>query len=1160
MRDRLGMSQHELTYQLQQVASRLRKFRLWTNLTCTWLVLFVLFLAFLFWRPTDQTIDTVLMIAISIVVIATVVTWWRSMRFAQDPRWVARRIEAFFPNLDARLAAAIQQQPKAGSYRFGFMQESVFRQALSHHRDYDWRQLVSGDRLFFMRLAGLVALALLVTSLVSVSQGIGRIDWITAWSGWGPSRISVEPGDAEIERGTPLLVLARFSGRLPSEAKLELSYGESDPQHLPMKRSLDDPVFVSRLPSVENDLSYRVLYNSSASDIYLIKVFDYPNLERMDAEIVFPEYAERPPKLVEDTRRVTALEGSKLTVICRLNKPAVTAQLVDPAETLTLEPAANDPLKYTVSVTLSEPRRYKLRLEDSDGRQNRRPPELVVRVIRNEPTTIELVHPGRDMPVSPLEELDLEAKITDDVEVIARGIAYTFGDAEQVEIPLDGEDESVRHRLDFEALGAKPDQLMSYYFWADDVNAEGQTRRTMGDIFFAEVRPFEEIFRESDAPPGGGQQQGGAAQEAQELAELQKEIIAATWTLIRRTSIADEQFAADTEVIKRSQQMAVEQATELAKELTDEKSREHLNEAIVAMGQAIDRLTAAATGSDRDALLTALPPERQAYESLLKLRAREHNIAQSSQGQSSSSGRQAAQPNQRQLDQLELKDDPSQYEDQTTAEQTQEDPAEREVRQVLNRLRELARRQQDLNERLKQLDAELQQAQTEEERAELERQLKRLREEEEQILRDTEEVQQRLAESPDAEQSSETSERIESTREQIRQATDALREGQVAQATAEGTRAARQFEELRDEFRRRASGQFSEEMRKLQDAANELQQQQQKIGEELQELNEGNARTLRDDNTLSKDFQQQREQLEELLDDMQKLVEEAESSEPLLAKQLYDAFRETHQQQIDQMLDSAGELVRLGFPTEAAELERRAQTGISQLAERVDEAAQSVLGGETEALRRAQDTLQSLAEDLQSELDEQDPEPPAPTTAQESETPQEDSEQTSPQNPTGQSPGEQSSASQQQGRPQAGGSQRSGTESPSEQALEDLGSFLSGAANPSVIIGADFRDWSDRLRDVEEMVGDSQLRSEAAGIRQRARQLRAEFKRHSVTPNWDSVREMVAEPLQTLQMHINEELLLRQSKRALAPIDRDPVPAEYSEEVRLYYENLGTGK
>jgi hypothetical protein len=98
------------------------------------------------------------------------------------------------------------------------------------------------------------------------------------------------------------------------------------------------------------------------------------------------------------------------------------------------------------------------------------------------------------------------------------------------------------------------------------------------------------------------------------------------------------------------------------------------------------------------------------------------------------------------------------------------------------------------------------------------------------------------------------------------------------------------------------------------------------------------------------------------------------------------------------------------------------------------------------------------------------------------------------------------------------------------------------------------------LRDVEEMVGDAQLRADAARIRERARAVRAEAKRHSAPPNWDLVRDQLLNPLNELEKRVSEEVLKRTSKQALVPLDRDPVPPEYSEKTRKYYERLGSGK
>ena len=114
---------------------------------------------------------------------------------------------------------------------------------------------------------------------------------------------------------------------------------------------------------------------------------------------------------------------------------------------------------------------------------------------------------------------------------------------------------------------------MTYFFWAEDIGPDGKPRRSSGDMYFAEVRHFEEIFRQGEAPPSGSSQQqpqqGGNGQEAEKLAELQKKVINATWTLIRRETGAQPTapFAADAKAIEEAQHSAIEQADALAQKL-----------------------------------------------------------------------------------------------------------------------------------------------------------------------------------------------------------------------------------------------------------------------------------------------------------------------------------------------------------------------------------------------------------------------------------------------------------------------------------------------------------------------------------------------------------------------------------------------------------------
>lgn len=116
-------------------------------------------------------------------------------------------------------------------------------------------------------------------------------------------------------------------------------------------------------------------------------------------------------------------------------------------------------------------------------------------------------------------------------------------------------------------------------------------------------------------------------------------------------------------------------------------------------------------------------------------------------------------------------------------------------------------------------------------------------------------------------------------------------------------------------------------------------------------------------------------------------------------------------------------------------------------------------------------------------------------------------------------------------------------------------------ANPQrPLTGDEFRDWSNRLREVEEVLDDPELRNQVAQVRDRARSIRAEFKRHGKEPQWDLVKSQLLDEMKILQKRLNQELSKLESDRSMVPIDREPVPEEFDELVRRYYELLGQSR
>jgi hypothetical protein len=1323
-------------------------------------------------QPGIETRPLGFLIAWPVVVgLATLAIAWPILRSKPEPRLIALRIEARYPELKTGLLAAIDEDDATLEGRGSYLRSAVIRQALAHREQHDWLEAATPSwKVRAARLASWLSLALLVVvSVAMVVQGQrhnrAAVEYLAAHPEAAhpgdPTAIQVEPGNVEIEKGTPLLVVARFNGSVPPEVSLVVEEPSQASTSKPMARALEDPTFAGRVESVATNLSYRVQFAGRSSETFQVKVFEYPEVRRTDARLDFPDYTAIETKIVEDIRHVTAVEGTDLTLTFHLNKPVVEANLVDDKGQVTpLKALPEGENLYASTFTLTDSHRYKVLLKDKEGRSSKVPAEVAVNVTRNKPATVAVAQPARDVRVSPVEELTLKANVADDFGVVRHGLAYSIAGEEPKEVELAGSNAKpspkkikAEHLLAFEALKAQPDQLVTYFFWAEDIGPDGQPRRTSGDMYFAEVRHFEEIFRQGEEQSSAQQeqqqqqQQNGAAQKAEELAELQKQVINATWKLVRREtrSKPTEAFAEDVKTIAESQKAAIEQAEALTEQLQDETSKENLATAIDKMKAAEKHLSEAASSNAIKGLSPSLASEQAAYQALLKLRAREFEVTrqQRQQRQQSSSSSASQRQQQQQLDQLELKSEENRYEQQNAARaQTQQQQEQQENRQVANRLKELAQRQADLNTRLKELQSALEAAKEKEAREEIERQLKRLREQQQQVLRDTDELQERMEREENRERMAEERQQVEQARENVRQASEALEEGRLSQAINEGTRAQRQMDEVRDEIRKKSSDRFAQDMTEMRSQARQLDEKQAQLAEQLETKDRQAQRSLRDaDNrqALHDGLEGQQAQLDKLMDRMRDTVQEAEETEPLLAKQLFDTVKKANDQAIPSTLKQAEQLADVGINEEAAKSARQAAQGISQIREGVDKAAKSVLGDETQALKRAQAELEDLTRQINREVARNDNPNPDEIPAQPGQQPQrsrgqgqqgqegqpgQDGQQPGQQGrqrgqqgeqgqgqqeqgeqrqrgqgqqgqgqqeqgqqgegqqgqqgqgqqrqrgqgqqeqgqqgqqeqgqgqqgqgqqgqqgqgqqgqgqqgqgqqgqgqqgqqgqgqqgqgqegqqgQQGQGQGQQGQGQQgqgqegqgqqgqgqgqgqqgqgqqgqgQQGQGQQGGGRQGGQQqggmrqagSPGgrggdREGLERMleggndGGVGGGGAPGGPITGEGFRQWSDRMRDVEELLEDPQLRAEAARIRDRARGAREEFKRHSKTPDPKALKEMVADPIRELRDRVAEEVRRRESPDSLVPIDRDPVPTQFTEGVRRYYERIGSGK
>lgn len=1138
---------------------------------------------------------------------------WHRRRYGDDFRRAANLIERASPDLELRLATALEQIPEASSGRLSYLQQELIREAIYHGMSNPWTATVPR-----WHLAGAISVALVGLMLVALLgivffRGDGtklptqQLAFNDARIADGGYECLIEPGNVSIEKGSSLAIEARFESAVPPNVFLNITKSSGAEQRLSMIRSLNDPVFAVRVPEIDEPFEYSVEFESQRTASYHVDVYELPEIQRIDVELRLPDYLQSTISTIKDVRRLTAVEGSAACFRIFTKRPIARGEFISPAaEPIPIEildPAQN---LYTLTVPLTESRQYEVKVYDDQNRVNRFPPRLVITVTSNQIPKIVVKTPGRDINASALEEVVLAAETWDDFGIQQVGLSWSIngGPAQETTLASDLPARTTTVQtstLFLEDLRVGEDDLVAYHFWAEDLDSQGLTRRSTSEIYFIEIRPFEMIYRAGETPSAqqmqnqaNGEQNSQGAQAAANLAETQKQIISATWNLIRRESAAtvSDQFANDAELVARSQAEARQQAAALAGQVQVADSLGLVEQVLQQMDQATTLLQRAAQESQPSLLRDALKPEQITYQTLLRLRARELDVARMNRQQMQRAQAGQANNNSAQMQQLEMDEQRNPYEEATSPNEP-ESPEARENRQVLNRLRELAQRQMDLNEQIQQLQSEMNRA-TEDQKAEIERRLKRLQEEQEQILRDSDELRDRMQNQVNQEQMANESRQLEQARENIQRSSEALQDAQLSRAAAEGERAQRQLEELREEFQRRSTNQFQDEIQRMQRDARDLAQRQLELNRQMlqgeQRPNDQPQGTLRDAETkedLATQLREQRQRFEQLQQTIRETVERAEQAEPLLADQLYDSYRQLQQQEPDEALQAAARAWERGWQRDAVEQAERARQSLEDLRDGIELAGERILGDETQRLRRAAAELERLGQELSSEIQRRDPETPEdearPAADERREAMadaagnrrQDDAETDRLGNESPRS-GEPDASSRSTARAPENRSLPLQRIDPDGRSLRDdglldrLDTDWSGDPNRRMgrntreinpLSGEEFRQWLDRLRDVEEMVADDALRQDVARIRRAAREFRRELQDpNSPPPTWDLARIRVMQPLRQLQDRIREELLKKSGEKMNVPLDRDPVPAEYQDAVQRYFQELGAGK
>ena len=832
--------------------------------------------------------------------------------------------------------------------------ERVTEIALEKAKRVDYGRQVEQSGLYRLAgaLTGLVLLAL-ATSLLGpehLRHGLAALllpatDAVAV----NPYSVSVFPGDATIARGTDQMITAELGGFGAADAAI-FTKGETEQsfQRLSMLRGLESG-FEVLLLGVPEPTEYFVESNGVRSPTFTIDVADLPYVDQMNLTYYFPSYTGLPPRTVEGGGDVAALTGTvvELSIEPTMLTPAGRL-LIDgePIEDLTV---GNDG-SLSARFTLDEDGFYAIELARSDdGTLVAASPEYRIDVLTDMPPSINFSRPGRDMPASAIEEVYLEMTADDDYGIGDIRLVYSVngGPEDTVSVFREGgaplAEVSTGHTMYLEEWELEVGDLISYYAIARDNRSVGSSRTVTSDIYFLSIRPFERAYREAEQQGGGG---GGGPEETA-LSDTQRQIIAATFNLIRQEdTYSDEEFRENINSVSLAQQRLQDQIATLLQRMQNRgltQTDPGFRDVSAVLPLADSAMTEVRQALESEGLRDALPHEQEALRYLQQAEETYERYVQMQEEQQGGGGGQQAADDLADLFELELDKMKNQYETVQRGEQKQ---ADNQVDELMQELQELARRQEQQAERQRRA-SQSQNGPSANGQAQRE-----LADQTEEAARQL----QRLAREMGDQDLEETARDLQQTAESMRQS--AVSSG--SQGSAGATSALRGLEEARRELQQARSDRARRDAEDAIADVEELQQQQREVQRDVRDLptERGPERQAEIDR-----LRERKEQMNDVVQDLEQRLDGAASSgqadNPQAARALAEAATQIRESKLKEKLQYTRGTIEQWDPESAVTMELQIEGDLQALRDQLERALNA-------SSERGEDPLQEALDDTRS--------------------------------------------------------------------------------------------------------------------------------------------------------------------------------------------------
>ena len=477
-------------------------------------------------------------------------------------------------------------------------------------------------------LAGCAFIAMIFPTELNTS--LNRI--LSPWEKTEPvftTKLTVEPGNARILRGRSLAINLVVTGKAADKARLVYTKEDPTADTEPQRQKIDmmqieseKRKFGYEIFNINENIEYYVTANEAESERYTVEVFDMPKVTAVEVAYTYPEYTKLKPIIQQGDGNIRAVAGSQAEVRITTNKAIQSA-------TLTVETQAPTPMlisdgrTLTITLDVLNDGKYTVELLCVDGFNNQTPIEYTIAAIPDEPPEIVIKEPGRDIKATKLEEVRVVAEATDDYGVENMTLMYSIGSGEARELGMETVEVKAEKIISgayvfyLEELDVEPGELISYYAQATDNNTRTGPGVSTSELYFIEVRPFNERYMQMDAEGQQAQQEG---QPFPNLIADQRAIIKKTWKHIHsRPSPMTENYQSSVKQIGVEQDQLKDKTQRVTDELSMSMRDANVDpEMLMNLEAAVAKMREASGALHAVKPKAALPHEQDALELLTK--------------------------------------------------------------------------------------------------------------------------------------------------------------------------------------------------------------------------------------------------------------------------------------------------------------------------------------------------------------------------------------------------------------------------------------------------------------------------------------------------------------------------------------------------------------